>query len=285
MPIIVVGLVSQVAIGLIATANELFDLKASQDIETILIVVLFGIGTDYILFFLFRYRERLREGEEKRPAVAHALERAGEAIASAGGAVIVAFMALVLSLARDLPVDRPGAGHRGRGDAPGRAHPGPGRRDRAGPRAVLAVEEVPRRARGRPVRGGRAIGGPPPGPLRAGLRRGARPAGARRVRPSTPPSTSASAAPRARPSRRWRCKTLEKGFPAGATDPTTGAASLDRRRASSSADELTAYQHGARRARRCRPGRSRPAVRGRHRRLVQRLSSRTTPRPTPRSPR
>lgn len=97
MPIVVVGLVSQVAIGLIATANELFDLKASTDVETILVVVLYGIGTDYILFFLFRYRERLREGEEKREAVAHALERAGEAIASAGGAVIVAFMALILS--------------------------------------------------------------------------------------------------------------------------------------------------------------------------------------------
>ena len=26
-------------------------------------VVLYGIGTDYILFFLFRYRERLRHGE------------------------------------------------------------------------------------------------------------------------------------------------------------------------------------------------------------------------------
>ncbi len=97
MPIIVVGLVSQIATGLIATANKVFDLKASSDIQTILVVVLYGIGTDYILFFLFRYRERLREGEEKRPAVAHALERAGEAIASAGGAVIVAFMALVLS--------------------------------------------------------------------------------------------------------------------------------------------------------------------------------------------
>jgi RND superfamily putative drug exporter len=97
MPVIVVGLVSTVATGLIATANKVFDLKASSDIETILVVVLYGIGTDYILFFLFRYRERLREGEEKRAAVAHALERAGEAIASAGGAVIVAFMALALS--------------------------------------------------------------------------------------------------------------------------------------------------------------------------------------------
>ena len=57
----------------------------------------------------------------------------------------------------------------------------PGGRDRAGPRAVLAVQEVPRRAGGRPVRGRRAVGGPAPGPLRAGLRRRARPARARRV--------------------------------------------------------------------------------------------------------
>ncbi|MDX6375599.1 MAG: putative drug exporter of the superfamily [Nocardioidaceae bacterium] len=97
MPVAVVLLVRAVSLGLIATANKVFDLKASQDIETILVVVLFGIGTDYILFFLFRYREHLREGEEKRAAVAHALERAGEAIASAGGAVIVAFLALLLS--------------------------------------------------------------------------------------------------------------------------------------------------------------------------------------------
>ncbi|GAA4698063.1 MMPL family transporter [Nocardioides conyzicola] len=97
LPIVVVGLISQVATGLIATANKVFDLKADSSIQVILVVVLFGIGTDYILFFLFRYRERLRQGEETRLAVAHALERAGEAIASAGGAVIVAFMALVLS--------------------------------------------------------------------------------------------------------------------------------------------------------------------------------------------
>jgi RND superfamily putative drug exporter len=97
MPIIVVGIVSLVANGLIAWANKAFDLKIDSSVEIILVVVLFGIGTDYILFFLFRYRERLREGEETRAAVAHALERAGEAIASAGGAVIVSFLALILS--------------------------------------------------------------------------------------------------------------------------------------------------------------------------------------------
>jgi RND superfamily putative drug exporter len=97
LPVVVVGIVSQVATGLIAIANKAFDLKADSSIQQILIVVLFGIGTDYILFLLFRYREALRSGEQVKDAMVHALERAGEAIASAGGAVIVAFMALVLS--------------------------------------------------------------------------------------------------------------------------------------------------------------------------------------------
>ncbi|MBI2243683.1 MAG: MMPL family transporter [Nocardioides sp.] len=97
MPVVVVTVVSMVATGLIGWANEIFDLKADSSIQTILVVVLYGIGTDYILFFLFRYRERLRQGEDTRASVVHALERAGEAIASAGGAVIVAFLALLLS--------------------------------------------------------------------------------------------------------------------------------------------------------------------------------------------
>jgi RND superfamily putative drug exporter len=96
-PLIIIGLVSQVAVGLIGAANKVFDLKTDSSIQVILIVVLFGIGTDYILFFLFRYRERLRLDEGHKTAVAQAVQRAGEAIASAGGAVIVSFMALVLS--------------------------------------------------------------------------------------------------------------------------------------------------------------------------------------------
>ncbi|KAA1399518.1 MMPL family transporter [Aeromicrobium ginsengisoli] len=97
LPIVVVTLVSFIATGLIAWANDIFDLKADSSIQVILIVVLYGIGTDYILFLLFRYRERLRTGEDTKIAIGTALERAGEAIASAGGAVIVSFMALVLS--------------------------------------------------------------------------------------------------------------------------------------------------------------------------------------------
>lgn len=97
LPILTVALVGTTANGLIAMANEAFGLKADSSISVILFIVLFGIGTDYILFFLFRYREGLRLGFDSRRAVSHAVERAGEAIASAGGAVIIAFMAMVLS--------------------------------------------------------------------------------------------------------------------------------------------------------------------------------------------
>ncbi len=97
MPVVVVGLVSSIATGAIAWANDIFGLKADASVQQILVVVLYGVGTDYILFFLFRHRERLRQGVPVKDSVVHALDRAGEAIASAGGAVIVAFMALILS--------------------------------------------------------------------------------------------------------------------------------------------------------------------------------------------
>lgn len=60
LPILTVGLVSAVAPGLIALAAKAFDLQVTQDLQTILTVVLYGVGTDYILFLLFRFRERLR---------------------------------------------------------------------------------------------------------------------------------------------------------------------------------------------------------------------------------
>jgi RND superfamily putative drug exporter len=59
--------------------------------------VLFGIGTDYILFLMFRYRERLRLGDDPKQGMVNAVHRVGEVIASAAGVVIVAFLALLLS--------------------------------------------------------------------------------------------------------------------------------------------------------------------------------------------
>ncbi|MFH7334280.1 MMPL family transporter [Streptomyces sp. KHY 26] len=97
LPLVLIGLVSAVANGLIAYATKVFGLQANSSISSILIVVLFGVGTDYFLFLMFRYRERLRAGDEPKEAMINAVGRVGEAIASAAGAVIIAFLALVLS--------------------------------------------------------------------------------------------------------------------------------------------------------------------------------------------
>ena len=97
LPLVVIALVSQVATGLIADVNKALNLNTDSSISTILIVVLFGIGTDYILFLMFRYRERLRRGEDPKQAMVSAVTRVGEVISSAAGVVIVAFLALLLS--------------------------------------------------------------------------------------------------------------------------------------------------------------------------------------------
>jgi putative drug exporter of the RND superfamily len=97
LPLIVIAVVSQVATGLISDVNSALHLNADSSVTTLLIVVLFGIGTDYILFLMFRYRERLRLGDDSKQAMVTAVARVGEVIASAAGVVIVAFLALLLS--------------------------------------------------------------------------------------------------------------------------------------------------------------------------------------------
>ncbi|HEY6501286.1 MAG TPA: MMPL family transporter [Streptosporangiaceae bacterium] len=97
LPLIVIGVVAEVAIGLISDVNHALHLNADNSVTTLLIVVLFGIGTDYILFLMFRYRERLRLGDDPKQAMINAVHRVGEVIASAAGVVIVAFLALLLS--------------------------------------------------------------------------------------------------------------------------------------------------------------------------------------------
>jgi len=97
LPLLAVGLVFGVSTALVAAAGHAFGFTVGQELPTMLTVVLFGIGTDYLLFLLFRYRERRRAGDEPADAVVAAVERVGEAIASAAFAVIAAFGALVLA--------------------------------------------------------------------------------------------------------------------------------------------------------------------------------------------
>ncbi|MEV6968027.1 MMPL family transporter [Hamadaea sp. NPDC051192] len=97
LPILVISVVLQVSSNLIAAAGKAFGFHVDQSLQTLLLIVLYGIGTDYILFLLFRFRERLRAGDDKKTAMAYAVARVGEVITSAAGAVIVAFLVLLLA--------------------------------------------------------------------------------------------------------------------------------------------------------------------------------------------
>lgn len=96
-PALAVGLVFALAESIIALLAKVFGYKIDNSLSILYTVVLYGIGTDYILFLLFRYREKLRAGDRGREVVAFALSRAGEAILSAALVVAAAFAALGFS--------------------------------------------------------------------------------------------------------------------------------------------------------------------------------------------
>jgi putative drug exporter of the RND superfamily len=60
----------------------------------VLLVLVFGAGTDYALLLVARYREELRRHEDKHEALALALRRAGPAIIASGLTVIAALLCL-----------------------------------------------------------------------------------------------------------------------------------------------------------------------------------------------
>jgi len=94
LPLVSVSIIYTISASLIAVAGQTFDFKVSQQLSILFTIVLYGIGTDYVLFLLFRYREKLRSGDHTKAAVGFALSRAGEAIFSAALVVLASFAAL-----------------------------------------------------------------------------------------------------------------------------------------------------------------------------------------------
>ena len=283
MPIIVIGLVSQVAIGLIGCGQQ--DLRP-QDRQ---------LDPGDPDRGAVRHRHRLhpvlpvplprtaaRAARRAGPRSRTRVERAGEAIASAGGAVIVAFMALVLSSLGIFRSIGPALAIAVAVTLLAALTLVPavvsllGTRRSSGRRRTCRVE--PEAARFAAV--GRSLGRHPVR-YAAGLRAACSPCWRSSPSASTPPSTSATPAPRERRVRGRPAARSQKGLPAGATDPTTvllhstDGQPLDPGRA-----------HGVRRGRSGRrdgvgAGRARPcSATDEHRGLVQRRASRRTRPPT-----
>ncbi|HET8641571.1 MAG TPA: MMPL family transporter [Pseudonocardiaceae bacterium] len=98
LPIVTVFLVGLLAPGLIAWCAQAFGFQVDPSLQIVMTIVLYGVGTDYIVFLLFRFREQLREGDEPKQALVTAVSRIGEVIASAAAAIVIAFSALLLAV-------------------------------------------------------------------------------------------------------------------------------------------------------------------------------------------
>jgi RND superfamily putative drug exporter len=72
-------------------------LKVSQLAQILLTVLVIGAGTDYGLFLVFRVRENLREGMERRQAVVAAVTKVGESITFSAATVVAALLSLLFA--------------------------------------------------------------------------------------------------------------------------------------------------------------------------------------------
>ena len=82
-PLIVVLLAYQFATGLIYLFAK-SGATVSSNSTGIIVVLMFGVGTDYCLLLVSRYREELRRLDDKHDAMQRAVRRAGPAILASG---------------------------------------------------------------------------------------------------------------------------------------------------------------------------------------------------------
>ena len=97
VPLFVVGLAYVIAAAIVLGLIKAGAFKVNGQTTSLLIVLMFGAGTDYCLLIVARFKEELRKTADKHEAMARATERTAPAILSAGGTVVLAMLVLLLA--------------------------------------------------------------------------------------------------------------------------------------------------------------------------------------------
>jgi RND superfamily putative drug exporter len=94
LPIVTALFARGIGLGLVTLGTHVFD---TPEFATILAAMIgLGVGIDYALFILTRFRNGLDEGLEPRPAAVAAVDTAGRAVMFAGITVIISLMGMML---------------------------------------------------------------------------------------------------------------------------------------------------------------------------------------------
>ena len=97
VPLFVVAIAYGIAAAAVYGLVQAGTIEVNGQTTSLLIVLMFGAGTDYCLLIVSRYREELRHFADKHEAMAHATERTAPAILSAGATVIASMLVLTLA--------------------------------------------------------------------------------------------------------------------------------------------------------------------------------------------
>ena len=97
VPLFVVGLAYGIAAAAVYGLVQAGAVEVNGQTTSLLIVLMFGAGTDYCLLIVSRYREELRRFGDNHEAMAHATERTAPAILSAGATVVASMLVLTLA--------------------------------------------------------------------------------------------------------------------------------------------------------------------------------------------
>jgi RND superfamily putative drug exporter len=100
-PLIVVFSAYSIAQGLIYLYAK-SGATVSSNSTGILVVLMFGVGTDYCLLLLSRYREELRRSEDKHDAMGNSVRRAGPVILASGLTVTLSMLVLLVADTRSI---------------------------------------------------------------------------------------------------------------------------------------------------------------------------------------
>ncbi|MFK0065818.1 MMPL family transporter [Streptomyces sp. NPDC091046] len=103
VPLVVAGLADYLSMGVAYGLNQAFGTSVSGQSSGIMTILVFGVGTDYALLLVPRYREELRRIERPYDAMLAALRGCGPAVLASSGTVAAGLLCL---LAADLNSSR-----------------------------------------------------------------------------------------------------------------------------------------------------------------------------------
>jgi len=102
VPLVSVGLASQLAAGVVYLLGRYAGVTVTDGSSAVMLVLVFGAGTDYALLIIARYREELRRHADRRIAMAVAWRRSFPAILASAATITVGLLCLLAGQMNDV---------------------------------------------------------------------------------------------------------------------------------------------------------------------------------------